>query len=321
MVDLASIPREKKIAVLHAAAAYATGRNPQLALPDVAHRQELTLDEVKAIVHRHGWPKAESMVRAADILTRNSTAAHEDVQDPAPAGDQVLRMINVERLSPDPANVRDDLGDLTELAKSIRDVGILQPIVARRHDHQLIIVMGHRRHAAARLAGLHQVPVITRDDMDLDDVLAAMIVENNQRLNLDPIEEARALARLKRADFSTDALLADRISKSQPYVSSRLALLSLTPQQQAAVRAGTLPLSRAVQLGRDQGGITRPNAKGKASAAHLSWTHPLGEKAAVLCQSNGHSKNHPGRPGGVACGACWENVIRVDERDKIAATS
>lgn len=320
-VDHRQIPRETRARVLNSAATLVDGaRNPMLVLPDIAHRNHLTLEQTKATVFAHGWPRPLAMRRAADLLlTHGDDAATAAAINPNPAptgtaADQTFQLVAVDELHPDPNNVRDDLGDLTELARSIRDVGILQPIVARQHNGQLVIVMGHRRHAAAITAGLAQVPVITRTDMDPDDVLAAMIVENGQRLDLDPIEEARALTRLKRADRSTDALLADRISKSQTYVSGRLALLSLTPQQQAAVRAGTLPLARAVKLGRDQGGTARPNATGKKSAAHLAWHHPLAEKASVTCQAAGHSKNTPGYIGTVACGRCWEDTIRADER-------
>lgn len=344
MVDISTIPRTKKAAILQRAAGYIEVNpkaSPHLILPTIASSNSMTLDVVKAIVQAHGWPRPASMRKAADVLatdaepapapafgppaatltdsrpaaraprTTAAAAAHEDLS---------FELIDVEDLHPDLDNVRDDLGDLTELAASIRDAGILQPIVARLVDHKLIIVMGHRRHAAARLAGVHEVPVIIRTaEMDPDEVLAAMIVENGQRLNLDPIEEARALARLKRADDSSDQLLGERISKSQVYVSGRLALLSLTPAQQAAVRAGTLSLSRATKLGRDQGGITRPGAAGKKGGAHLDWHHPLAEKAAILCEHNGHHKHTPGRPGNVACGKCWEEVIRTDERDRIGA--
>lgn len=321
MVDISTIPRPKKAAILRGAAAWIDqhpSHNPGVMLPGIAHHHELTVDDVKTVLHAHGWPRPASMRRAADVLASNQEPVSDD--GPAAHPDQKLELVHVDDLHPDPSNVRDDLGDLTELAASIRDVGILQPVVARLVTGKLIIVMGHRRHAASRLAGIMQVPTIIRTEaMDPDEILAAMLVENGQRLNLDPIEEARALARLKRADDSSDQLLAERISKSQPYVSGRLALLSLTPQQQAAVRAGTLPLTRATKLGRDQGGTTKPGAQGKASAAHLDWHHPLAEKAAILCEHNGHHKNKPGRPGGVACGECWEAVIRADERDRVNA--
>lgn len=320
MVDISAIPRATKAAILRGAAGWIdehAHHNPGIMLPGLAHHHQLTVDDVKQVLHAHGWPRPESMRRAAAVLAKDADPTPEP---PAAHTDQSLELVHVDDLHPDPDNVRDDLGDLTELAASIRDVGILQPIVARQVNGKLVIVMGHRRHAGARLAGVLQVPVIVRTAaMDPDEILAAMIVENGQRLNLDPIEEARALARLKRADDSSDQLLAERISKSQPYVSGRLALLSLTPAQQAAVRAGTLPLTRAIKLGRDQGGTTTPGAQGKKSAAHLDWHHPLAEKAAILCEHNGHHKNTPGRPGGVACGHCWESVIRTDERDRIGA--
>lgn len=333
------VTRAKKAAVLQSAARavenHRSGSDPVRALPHVALHHDLTLDQVKEIVRAHGWPRPDSMRRAAGILARPEARPEDDAQaEPRPEAtatpalppvdpddvDDTYERVHVDQLIPDPNNVRDDLGDLTELARSIREKGILQAIVARRHDGQLIIVMGHRRAAAARLAGLRTVPVIIRNDLtDPDDVLAAMLIENGQRLNLDPIEEARAFARLKRADGASDGMVGERVSKSQAYVSGRLALLSLTPPQQAAVRAGSLSLERAIKLGRDQGGMTRPTAQGKKSAAHLDWHHPLAEKASMLCQANKHSKHVSGRPGGVACGLCWENTIRDDERTKVEA--
>lgn len=322
-VDHQAIDRQTKSKILRSAAVHADGASPHLALPEIAHRHHMTLETVKAVVYAHGWPKAASMLRAADILDRRTGEAEEraELEFALPeAATEILEQVPVDQLRPDPNNIRDDLGDLSELAASIRDVGILQPIVARRHAGHLVIVMGHRRHAAAKKAGVARVPVVIRaGDMDPDEVLAAMILENGQRLNLDPIEEARAFSRLKRADQCTDLMLGDRVRKSQGYVSGRLALLSLTPQQQAAVRAGTLPLNRAIKLGREQGGITKPTAQGKKSAAHLTWHHPLAEKVAVSCQTLGHSKNMPGRVGSVGCGQCWEDQIRLDERNRIEA--
>lgn len=291
---MTAVDNALKARVCKSLAVGAEGPYPHQTFPAIASRENLTIDQVKAIAHAHGWPRPSSLRRAADILTQTPDQPGHQL---AMATDTTFAELCLDDLHPDPDNVRDDLGDLTELAHSIRDVGILQPIVARRdHHQQLVIVMGHRRHAAARQAGLDTVPVLIRNDMDPDDVLAAMIVENSQRLDLDPIEEARAIARLKRADKASDAEVAHRISKSQAYVSGRLALLSLTPGQQAAVRAGTLPLQRAVRLGRDQGGLTRPGMVGKKSAAHLDWHHPLAEKASMLCAEPRSQQETSGPP-------------------------
>lgn len=310
------------IRVLRSAAARVAGhRAPHLLLPDIAHRHDLTIDVVRDIVTRHGWPRPASMNRAIDILEAGAnpaTTGPSTGPSVHPLADGATLMhLPPNRLHPDPANVRLDLGDLTELAASISELGILQPIVARATGSRLTIVMGHRRHAAATRLGLSTIPVIVRTDLEPDDVLAAMLVENSQRRDLDPIEEARALTRLKAAERLTDHDLARRICRSQAHVSNRLALVHLTTEQQAAVRAGLLPLNRAIKLARNQGGITSPGAAGKKSAAHLTWHHPLAQAVADLCEKREHGKHKPGRVGGVACGTCWEDEIRADERARL----
>lgn len=109
--------------------------------------------------------------------------------------DQALIQAPITQVIPDPANPREDVGDVTELADSMEEIGLLQPIVARREGARMIVVAGHRRLAAAQQLGWRTVPVIIRREMLPDDVLAAMLIENGQRRDLDPIEEARALRR------------------------------------------------------------------------------------------------------------------------------
>ncbi|NHA02014.1 ParB N-terminal domain-containing protein [Nocardioides sp. W3-2-3] len=145
MVDHRDIDRDTKIRVLRSAATHVTGNEERALrlLPDIAHRVGLTLEQVKAIVEAHGWPRPKSMMRAADILTAGKEVQEGDlpeVQQPAtsrptaaPADDRLV-MVEIAHLAPDPDNVRDDLGDLSEMVASIEDMGILQPIVARRHE-------------------------------------------------------------------------------------------------------------------------------------------------------------------------------------------
>ena len=144
----------------------------------------------------------------------------------------------------DPDNLRADLGDIEGLAESITQVGLLQPIVARRTPQgRLVIVAGHRRHAAVKRLRWASVPVIVRAPMRPDEVLAAMLVENGQRAGLDPIEEARALARLQAVTRVSSRELGARVGMAQTTVDGRLALLALTPEEQEQVRSGELRIT------------------------------------------------------------------------------
>lgn len=310
------ISRQVKIAVLRAAA---RATHPTTALPTIASHHSLTIEEAKAIVHAHGWPKPHSMLHAADLLEARDTAAQAPAAAPDDSTGPTRKLVTVrtELLHPDPDNIRDDLGDITELADSIAAVGILQPIVVRRHKGRLIVVAGHRRLAAVQRLLWDEVDVVVLEDMHPDQVLAAMLIENTQRTDLDPIEEARALKALKERDGLTDTQIGHRIGRSQMHVSNRIALLALSPAQQGAIRARTMTLADGASAGRKRNGTHRPNAQGKKSAAHLTRHHPLAEAVAELCQQQGHNKHTPGRIGDVGCGRCWEATIRADERARL----
>lgn len=227
-------------------------------------------------------------------------------------------MVALNDLHPSPANPRDRLTGIDDLAASIREVGLIQPIIAQRipgHDG-LQIVAGHRRHAAARRAGLTEVACIVRRDLLPDEELLTMLVENGQRAGLDPIEEARALRKLKSWGMS-DAEVGRKVGRSQVYVGTRLALLSLPLEEQEQVRAGTTTLTAASAKARIDSGRTRPTAKGKKSAQHLDLNHELGTRARARCQRLGHKSKGAASVGGIACGECWESVIRADERQHL----
>jgi ParB family chromosome partitioning protein len=295
--------------------ALADSKYPRENRAQIAAQHGATFDEAVALTDANGFPSREAMAKAAARI-RGQAAASALVGEPATQADTDEYLeVPLRRLVPDPNNVREKVGDLTELADSIREIGLLQPIVARRRGDQLVVVMGHRRRAAAILAGLDSVPVIIRP-IRPDDVLVAMLIENTQREDLDPIEEARALHTLKAKDDLSDIQLAKRIGKSQPYVSSRLALLELSAEQQEAIRNGSMSLARGTQVGRANSGKERRGAWGKATG-HLSANHPLAAAVEALCRSLRHQKHAPGRVGGIACGECWEAVIRSDEASRL----
>lgn len=234
-----------------------------------------------------------------------------------------LAAIPTNQIHPSPNNPRERLTDIEGLGQSIRENGLIQPIIVQRIPGKpgYQIVAGHRRYAAVRKLGWTKVPAIIRRDMLPDEELLAMLVENGQRAGLDPIEEARALNRLKHQLGVSDAQIATKVGYSQAKVSMRLALLSLAPEDQEAVRVGETTLRAATDRARITSGRAKPGAKGKTGPAHLAAHHPLANRASACCRSLGHKVNSPKSVGGVACGACWESVIRANEREQLHTLS
>jgi len=291
---------------------------PKLELPEIAHRHGLTLPQVQTIVGRHGYPDKDQMRAAAAALLEKAAHINDDTDDTG-AEDVMGRLLQVKvaDLRPDPMNVRDDVGDVTELADSMTQAGLLQPVVARREGNQLLVVAGHRRLAAARLLRWATIACIVRDTMRPDDVLAAMLIENGQRSDLNPMEEARGLQRLKTQLDCSDAELARRVGRSQPHVSLRLALLALTVEEQQQVRDGDMKLAEASQRGRLNAGKVRQ--KGIPRGWHLGPAHDLANRAKARCLQLDHPRGRT--VGGMACGECWESVIRADERQHLHQVS
>ncbi|MBA4206980.1 ParB/RepB/Spo0J family partition protein [Pannonibacter sp. Q-1] len=168
-----------------------------------------------------------ALIGDAGITTAAEPAAQS--ADKAPPRDS--RKVPVEFLEPNPRNPRKTFveKDLTELTDSIREKGIIQPILVRpaagKPDH-FEIIAGERRWRAAQRAGLHEVPVIIRDITD-QEALELAIIENVQRADLNPIEEALGYEQLT-AEFNySQGELAKLIGKSRSHVANTLRLLKL----------------------------------------------------------------------------------------------
>lgn len=171
-----------------------------------------------------------------------------------PEGEQ--RMVDISLLKGGRYNPRKDFRkeDLAELADSIRQKGLVQPIIARPDPDvpsQFEIVAGERRWRAAQMAGLHQVPVIVRD-LDDREVLELAIIENVQRADLNAIEEAGGYRELIERFRYTQEQLAEIIGKSRSHVANTLRLLRLPERVQEMVQGGKLDPGHARALiGRD----------------------------------------------------------------------
>lgn len=142
---------------------------------------------------------------------------------------------------------RFDAGQLQELAASIAEHGVLQPLTVRPVACGYEIIAGERRWRASQLAGLVTVPCIVRELSD-EEAASLMLIENVNRADLSPMEEARAY-NVRRVRFGwTVAQVARETGKNAEYVRRRLALLDLLPEVQQLVASGTLPVSHAEEM-------------------------------------------------------------------------
>lgn len=158
----------------------------------------------------------------------------------------------VEKLEPNPDQPRRDFPreQLEELAASIRAKGIIQPLIVRqnpRKSNSYEIVAGERRWRAAQMAQLHDVPVVIRDFTDTE-VLEVAIIENIQRADLNPVEEAMGYRQLMDRFGHTQEKLAEGLSKSRSHIANLLRLLTLPDEVQVWLREGQLTAGHARAL-------------------------------------------------------------------------
>jgi ParB family chromosome partitioning protein len=144
----------------------------------------------------------------------------------ASAGAPLGRMLPIEQLDPNPTQPRQVMGDLSELMASIAEKGVIEPLVVRQRGGRFQIVAGERRYQAAVQIGLREVPVVIRDADDHEAIELAL-VENLQRKDLTPFEEADALHSLGQRCSYTHDELARKLGKSRTAITESLALVKL----------------------------------------------------------------------------------------------
>ncbi len=165
--------------------------------------------------------------------------------------ERVVRSLPLSRLQPNRLQPRTDFDEegLAELAASIRAQGIVQPIVVTEDgEGGYVIVAGERRWRAARRAGLDEVPVVVRQVADDRELLEAALVENLQRSDLNPLEEAEAFRTLQERFELTQEEIAVRVGKGRSTVANRLRLLSLPDEVRELLRADRLTAGQALPL-------------------------------------------------------------------------
>ena len=174
------------------------------------------------------------------LLSDNSVSAG--------SGETVM-MISIDDIKPNKEQPRVNFDEekLQELAESIREHGVIQPLIVRKSGSGYELVAGERRWRASRMAELKEVPCIVRELTEEENVLVAMI-ENLQREDLDPIEEAKGLERMMKAYGMTQEQVAKSVSKSRPHVSNSIRLLKLPDNIKRMVSEGVITTGHAKAL-------------------------------------------------------------------------
>lgn len=238
-------------------------------------------------------------------------------RDPSTALQAVT--VPISAIRPNPMQPRETFGEeaVAELAESIRQKGVLQPLMVRRIDDQTYeLIAGERRLRAAERAGLTRVPVTVREASD-DEMLELALVENIQRQDLNPLEEARAYRRMIEELGLTQQEISARVGKNRSTVANTLRLLQLPAKIQEKIESGAISAGHAralVSAGSDSSKLalarriirgrlsvreaeklarSRASAAGKApevDATERSLTEALGTRVRLQCKSGGRGK-------------------------------
>lgn len=207
-------------------------------------------------------PTADQSARPVDVFFPGASlrAVDEDekTQKAAETGEPELEVVpgihliqvDPKQIVPNPRQPRThfDADDLAELVHSVREFGVLQPVIVRKNgDGEFELIMGERRTRAAREAGLDTIPAIVRETAD-ENLLRDALLENLHRSELNPLEEASAYQQLLEDFGITQEELATRIGRSRPQISNTIRLLKLPVPVQQRVAAGILSAGHARAL-------------------------------------------------------------------------
>ena len=182
-----------------------------------------------------------------DVMAESAAPAPQEAQPEQ--GSDVVRMLPIHLVDPNREQPRRSFDEeaLKELAASIRAVGVLQPIIVSPSGERYTIIAGERRYRASRLAELSEIPAIVRD-WDEQTRLEAALIENLQRDDLNPVEEAMGVRRLMDEAGLTQEKVAERLGKSRPAVANLLRLLTLPDSVKQMLVEGKLSAGHARAL-------------------------------------------------------------------------
>lgn len=267
--------------------------------------------------------RASGLGRGLGELFMNTESGAEESHSGGTLADGArFAEIPVDQVVPNPRQPREVFNedDLQELADSVSEVGLLQPIVVREVDGKYQIIMGERRWRAHRLAGIATIPAIIKGTGE-EDLLRDALLENLHRVQLNPLEEANAYQQLLDDFGCTKEELASRIKRSRPHISNTLRLLKLPIAVQRRVAAGVLSAghARAVLMVADPLGQEELAAQIVAEGMSVRATEETAALLAAGGQDVGEKKPRAARELPQAVHEVAEGLAdRLDTRVKIA---
>jgi ParB/RepB/Spo0J family partition protein len=175
-----------------------------------------------------------------------AVAVKPSLEETPATAEQSIEMLALAAITPAPDNPRKQLGDVDELAASMHELGMLQPLIVTPRQGKFMVVCGHRRLAAANKAKLEHAPAIVRD-LTEPQRIKAMLIENCQRTDLAALEEAQAYKQLVELGLSQRQIAAD-VGKSQGHISKRLMLLEIPKEAASALDSGGITVEDALEL-------------------------------------------------------------------------
>ncbi|TCK99819.1 chromosome segregation DNA-binding protein [Shimia isoporae] len=221
----------------------------------------------------------------ADVTEDNS---RQQTEEPSRRPDMV---VPIEQIVPNPDQPRRDFtpDQLEELANSIREKGVIQPLIVRKKgSDKFEIVAGERRWRASQMAQLHELPIVVREYDDTE-VLEIAIIENIQRADLNPVEEAMGYRQLMEKFGHTQEKLSEALGKSRSHIANLMRLLNLPDDVLAHLKSGELSAGHARAL------ITSDNASDLAKKVikgglSVRQTEQLAKKTGSLVEQNKKSR-------------------------------
>ncbi|MHA7834483.1 MAG: ParB/RepB/Spo0J family partition protein [Algiphilus sp.] len=250
--------------------------------------------------------KKRGLGRGLDALLGSAPEGHQDSDALSEDARAALQAVSVDRLQPGPHQPRQyfDEEALQALAESIRSQGVIQPLLVRpAGGKRFEIIAGERRWRAAKLAGLPELPVIVRE-IDEQSAMAVALVENIQRADLNPLEEADAIHRLIEECGLTHAKAAEAVGRSRAAISNLLRLFDLPSEVQQMVRDGRLSFGHARAL------LQAPDATQLSLAQRVAEQGLTVRQTEALARKAGAAESAPPAPRAAAPSYRWaENAL------------